>query len=115
MLAALIQLLGMDVFKIDAAGNVMERVKSIGSFALVLGLRSIVVDTDFFPTLGANCAYVQFAGLFPCQHYIYKFNIGTSDEEPELDLAAMDDLRPYTLMHLLCNYTMGIPGHLLLT
>jgi hypothetical protein len=112
ILAALKRCHGIDVFKIDAAGNVMERVKSIGSLALFLGVRCLVVDTDCFPTVEANCAYFQLIGPFPCKSCTYKFNIGTYDEE-QLVLASMDNLRPYPLTHLLCNYAMDILGHLI--
>ena len=76
MLAVLKRRLGIDGFKIDAAGNVMERVKSIGSQALFLGVRCLAVNTDCFPTFEANCAYLQLTGLHQSQLYIYKFNIG---------------------------------------
>lgn len=117
MLAVLKRRGGMDVFKIDAAGNVMERVRSIGSLALFLGVRCLVVDADCFSTVEPNCAYFQLIDLDD-QRYIYKFSIGTcSNEEPELVSAAMGNttvspcnMGPFTVTQLLCNYTMDIPG-----
>ena len=109
---------GVDVFKVDAAGNVVDRVKSIGSQALFLGVRCLVVDADYFPTVEPNCAYFQLTDQHLDQRYIYKFIIGRDychEEEPELVSAAMGNMRPSTLTQLLCNYTMDIPvpGHLL--
>ena len=114
MLAVLKRRRGMDVFQIDSAGNVMERVKSIGRQALFLGVRCLVVDTDGFPTVEANCAYFELTVRGTNQCYIYRFNIGIYDdeEEPELVSAAMDNLRPLTLTQLLCNHTMPIPNRL---
>jgi len=61
MLAVLKRRRAMDVFKIDAAGNMMERVKSIGSQALFLGVRCLVVDTACFPTVEATHCRPLFA------------------------------------------------------
>jgi len=85
MLAILKRRRGMDVFKVDSAGNVVERVKSIGSQALFLGVRCLVVDANCFPTVEANCAYFLLDDLSSCRRCIYKFNIGTyGNQEPEL-------------------------------
>jgi hypothetical protein len=56
---------GVDVFKIDAVGNVMERVTSIGSLALFLGIRCLAVDASRIPSIEANCAYFQEAVVSP--------------------------------------------------
>ncbi|TVU20139.1 hypothetical protein EJB05_36333, partial [Eragrostis curvula] len=43
--------------RVDSAGHVVEKVKSIGSRALFLGTRCLVVDADRFPTIGPNKIY----------------------------------------------------------
>lgn len=106
---------GMDLFKIDSARNVLESVRSIGNLPLFLGDRSLVVDADSFPAIEANCVYFQLPDSRH-QPYIYKYNIGTFDEEEEVELvsAAMakdprvfhGNVRPYTIIQVLSNYTM---------
>jgi hypothetical protein len=81
---------GVDVFKIDAVGNVMERVTSIGSLALFLGIRCLAVDASRIPSMEANCAYFQEAVVSPVgpvlrRHiYNYKLGIDIKVEEQEL-------------------------------
>ncbi|CAD6239763.1 unnamed protein product [Miscanthus lutarioriparius] len=74
---------GIDVFKIDEAGNAMERVTSIGSLALFLGARCFAVDARRFPTIEANCAYFQLATVYdegPVLHReIFKVHICLGD------------------------------------
>ncbi|KXG34167.1 hypothetical protein SORBI_3003G434300 [Sorghum bicolor] len=129
LLAVLKRRRGMDVFKIDASGNVKERVDSIGSLALFLGVRCLVVDAHCFPTVEPNCAYFQLRELtgLDDQPYIFKFSIGTcgnEEDEPELVSAAMAigndctvspcNTGPFTVTQLLSNYTMDIPGEQLM-
>jgi len=70
-----------------------------------------------FPTIEANYVYYFQVCDLAEESYIYKFNIETfdDDEKPELVSAAMgsNDMvwrtnspRPFTIIHLLCNYTM---------
>jgi len=64
---------------------VLERIKSIGSLALFLGERCLVVDASRFPTIEANYVYFQVSDLAE-EGCIYKFNNETFDdgENPKL-------------------------------
>jgi len=116
----------IDVFKIDDAGNAMERVTSIGSLALFLGARCFVVDARRFPTIEANCAYFQLATVSDegpvLERRICKIHIDAKDGEQgrefvsetmDMDTAWVCGLPPFTVTQLLSNYTMDIPSRLL--
>ncbi|KAL6853917.1 hypothetical protein ACP4OV_019946 [Aristida adscensionis] len=116
----------IDVFRIDSAGNITERVKNIGSRALFIGIRCLV-DADVFPTIDANCVYFQLTDVgttafFPwsgCHIVKYRLEIEEGEEELELVALGIDyadkscyrRMRPFTILQLVSNYTMDIPCH----
>ncbi|WVZ67301.1 hypothetical protein U9M48_016399 [Paspalum notatum var. saurae] len=129
LLAVLMRRHGIDVFKIDsAAGTVIERVRSIGSRALFLGIRCLIVDAHSFPAIEANCAYFQPIGgqdraafdVVECDIYKFDFQRSTEveDETKRISAAVVNDTvsrmwpfypRPFTVIQLLCNYTLPVP------
>ena len=90
---------GMRVFKVDPARNLMERVRSIGSLALFLGVRCVAVDASMFRGIQANCAYFPMAMDDNFMELaIYKVDIGAEaeEQEPEFVEQAVPYDRPYT-------------------
>ncbi|KAJ1287140.1 hypothetical protein BS78_03G407500 [Paspalum vaginatum] len=121
LLAVLKRSNGVDVFKIDSARNSMERVRSIGTRALFLGIRSFLVDADRLPTIKPNCAYFLRTDIAALARDVYRFDIAAieTEQKPEWVEEGIRDndfiwpinLRPFTVTQLLCNYTMDILCH----
>ncbi|TVU41663.1 hypothetical protein EJB05_15202, partial [Eragrostis curvula] len=106
------------VRRVDSAGRVDEKVKSIGSRALFLGTRSLAVDADRFPTIGPNKVYYQ-AEEHPMDEYecvyhveddLYAYGI-EGDSENVVSSSARPDLvgaPPLTAIQVISNYAVDI-------
>ncbi|KAL6648260.1 hypothetical protein ACP70R_012484 [Stipagrostis hirtigluma subsp. patula] len=80
----------MDVYRMDSAGAKVERVRNIGSRAVFLGVRCLVVDAGKLASMDANCIY--YTERQNGRSFIYMFDIG--DETSEWVSGALDPENP---------------------
>ncbi|KAL6616731.1 hypothetical protein ACP70R_039001 [Stipagrostis hirtigluma subsp. patula] len=88
----------------------------IGSYAIFLSAKFIVVDAERFPGIEADCIYFQLIqggvdAFTLVDQDIYKYDLHMKDdEEPELVVSAdIDNMRPFTITQLLSSYSLKIP------
>uniref|UniRef100_A0ACD5XGI2 Uncharacterized protein n=1 Tax=Avena sativa TaxID=4498 RepID=A0ACD5XGI2_AVESA len=107
-----------NVFKMNTEiGKLVKHVPSIGNFAIFIGhRRCLSVDANKFPGIEANCVYyTEHLGL---SAHIFKCNI--KDKKVEMISEAAEFVkqdkqfilvpdRPFTIIQLLCSYTVNTP------
>ncbi|TVU20155.1 hypothetical protein EJB05_36352, partial [Eragrostis curvula] len=102
--------------RVDSAGHVVEKVKSIGSRALFLGTRCLVVDADRFPTIGPNKIYYlreenpvdEYGCVYDVEDDIYAYAIeGDTENVVSSSVCAFLHGR-LTAIQLISNYAVDI-------
>ncbi|CAM0878511.1 unnamed protein product [Alopecurus aequalis] len=106
-----------DVLKVDSKRGKTETAQSIGRFSIFIGpCRSLSVDATKFPGIEANCVY--YTEHLGSSAHICKYNLTDKkaeriSEAPEFvkqdKQFALVAARPFTTIHLLCNYTINVP------
>jgi hypothetical protein len=106
----------MVLFKLDSDSEVLEPVNNIAKMAIFVGYgRCFTVNTEKFPSIGANCIYY----VKPTYAHgdIYKYDL--KEEKEERVSQAIDSLKvpasslstttpPFTLIQLLSSYTTNV-------
>ncbi|CAM0907883.1 unnamed protein product [Alopecurus aequalis] len=103
------------VFKVNTEIGKIEPVESIGTFAIFIGYhRCLTLDADKFLGIEANCIYhTQHSGS---SAHISKYNLKDKKVERLSEAAefvkqdkqfVLVAARPFTVIQLLCNYTMN--------
>jgi hypothetical protein len=93
----------------------IEPVKSVGTFTIFIGChRCLTVDADKFPAIEANCVYyTQHSGSLA---HICKYNLSDKKVERLSEVAefvkedkqfVLVAARPFTIIQLLCSYTIN--------
>lgn len=106
------------VLGIEPENQKLVPMETIGKYAIFIGHhRCLVVDAGKFPSVEANCVYYtiqigRFAG-------IVKHNISDGTDERvsgSLDFVeqnkefVLDTVRPFTIIQVLCSYTINLRG-----
>uniref|UniRef100_A0ACD5YQN0 Uncharacterized protein n=1 Tax=Avena sativa TaxID=4498 RepID=A0ACD5YQN0_AVESA len=103
------------LFKMNAEIGKIEPVESVGTFAIFAGYhRCLTVDADTFSGIDANCVYyTQHSGS---SVHICKYNLKDKRVERLSEVAefvkqdkqfVLVAARPFTIIQLLCSYTMN--------
>jgi hypothetical protein len=103
------------VFKMNTETGKIEPVKSVGTFTIFIGChRCLTVDADKFPAIEANCVYyTQHSGSLA---HICKYNLSDKKVERLSEVAefvkedkqfVLVAARPFTIIQLLCSYTIN--------
>uniref|UniRef100_A0A0A9AUZ7 KIB1-4 beta-propeller domain-containing protein n=1 Tax=Arundo donax TaxID=35708 RepID=A0A0A9AUZ7_ARUDO len=109
--------IGISKAKMDSPEGVLEPVTSIGSRALFVGDRCLLVNSNKLPSIDANCIYYQVDcpdGWFCDDVYVYDINHGRAEriaESISTNTVMRENAHPLALLDLLVSYTMNIPEY----
>uniref|UniRef100_A0ACD5VTB5 Uncharacterized protein n=1 Tax=Avena sativa TaxID=4498 RepID=A0ACD5VTB5_AVESA len=105
------------VFKMNTETEKLETVQNIGRFAIFIGhQRCLAIDADKLPGIEANCVY--YTERLNLSAHICKYNCKDKNVERISEAAEFVKQhkkfvllahRPFTIIQLLCSYTINIP------